>query len=87
MQFDQACGLPSDARTFALARPAAAVAEDAPFVGYRSPGNTAYDVDSPNDCIAGRVQCVDKVIRQMTTRFEPPASSCEHDAIFAVTYP
>ena len=45
-----------------------------------------YDVDSPNDCIAGRVQCVDKVIRQMTTRFEPLASSCDHDAIFAPTY-
>jgi len=73
----------------ALAWPATAVAEDAPFVGWSSllPGlSLPYDVDSPNDCIAGRVQCVDKVIRQMTTRFEPLASSCDHDAIFALTY-
>lgn len=73
----------------ALALPATAVAEDAPFVGWSSllPGlSLPYDVDSPNDCIAGRVQCVDKVIRQMTTRFEPLASSCDHDAIFALTY-
>ena len=41
---------------------------------------------SPDDCIAGRVQCVDKIIRQMTKRFEPLASSCDHDAIFALTY-
>ncbi|HEX2288520.1 MAG TPA: hypothetical protein VHH31_07180, partial [Gaiellaceae bacterium] len=55
----------------ALARPTTAVAEDAPFVGWSSllPGlSLPYDVDSPNDCIAGRVQCVDQVIRQMTTR-------------------
>ena len=73
----------------ALAQPTTAVAEDAPFVGWSSllPGlSLPYDVDSPNDCIAGRVQCVDKVIRQMTTRFEPLASSCDHDAIFALTY-
>src|SRR5215204_6482204 len=73
----------------ALARPVTAVAEDAPFVGWSSllPGlSLPYDVDSPNDCIAGRVQCVDKVIREMTTRFEPLASSCDHDAIFALTY-
>src|SRR5215218_1592337 len=73
----------------ALVRPAAAVAEDPPFVGWSSllPGlSLPYDVDSPNDCIAGRVQCVDKVIREMTTRFEPLASSCDHDAIFALTY-
>ena len=47
---------------------------------------SSYDVDSPNDCIAGRVKCVDNVIRQMTTRFEPLGSSCDHDAIFALTY-
>jgi Family of unknown function (DUF5995) len=73
----------------ALARPATAVAEDPPFVGWSAllPGvSLPYDVTSPDDCIAGRVQCVDKVIRQMTTRFEPLASSCDHNAIFALTY-
>jgi hypothetical protein len=73
----------------ALVRPAVAVAEDPPFVGWSAllPGlSLPYDVTSPDDCIAGRVKCVDKVIRQMTTRFEPLASSCDHDAIFALTY-
>lgn len=73
----------------ALARPATAVAEDPPFVGWTSllPGlSLPYDVTSPDDCIAGRVQCVDKVVREMTKRFEPLAASCDHDAIFALTY-
>jgi hypothetical protein len=73
----------------ALARPAPAVAEDPPFVGWSAllPGlSLPYDVTSPDDCIAGRVQCIDQVIRQMTKRFEPLASSCDHDAIFALTY-
>jgi hypothetical protein len=73
----------------ALARPPAAVAEDPPFVGWTSllPGlSLPYDVTSPDDCIAGRVQCVDKVVREMTKRFQPLASSCDHDAIFSLTY-
>jgi hypothetical protein len=74
---------------FGLARPATAVAEDPPFVGWSAllPGlSLPYDVTSPDDCIAGRTQCVDKVIRQMTNRLQPLASSCDHDAIFALTY-
>jgi hypothetical protein len=45
-----------------------------------------YDVTSPDDCIAGRVQCVDKTVREMTRRFESLASSCDHNAIFSLTY-
>ena len=74
---------------FALAWPAAAVAEDPPFVGWSAllPGlSIPYDTTSPNDCVAGRVQCVDKVVRQMTKRLDPLASSCDHDAIFSLTY-
>jgi hypothetical protein len=73
----------------ALAWPATAVAEDPPFVGWSAllPGlSLPYDVTSPNDCVAGRVKCVDKVVREMTRRFEPLASSCDHDAIFSLTY-
>ena len=73
----------------ALVWPAAAAAEDPPFVGWTAllPGlSLPYDVTSPDDCIAGRVQCVDKIVREMTRRFEPLASSCDHDAIFALTY-
>ena len=73
----------------ALAWPAAAGAEDPPFVGWTAllPGlSIPYDATSPDDCIAGRVQCVDKTVRQMTRRFEPLASSCDHNAIFSLTY-
>jgi Family of unknown function (DUF5995) len=73
----------------ALAWPAAGAAEDPPFVGWSSllPGlSIPYDVTSPDDCIAGRVQCVDKTIREMTKRFDPLASSCDHNAIFALVY-
>ena len=68
---------------FGLARPATAVAEDPPFVGWSAllPGlSLPYDTTSPDDCIAGRTQCVDRVVRQMTKRLQPLASSCDHDA-------
>lgn len=73
----------------ALAAPPAAVAEDPPFVGWSAllPAlSFPYDPSSPNDCIAGRTQCVDKTIREMTRRFDPLASSCDHNAIFSLTY-
>jgi hypothetical protein len=73
----------------ALTRPASAVAQDPPFVGWSSllPGlSLPYDVTSPDDCVAGRTQCIDKVVREMTKRFDPLASSCDHDAIFALIY-
>ena len=63
--------------------------EDPPFVGWSAllPGlSIPYDATSPDDCVAGRTQCVDKVVREMTRRLEPLASSCDHDAIFALTY-
>src|SRR5512133_3519610 len=72
-----------------LAWPAAAAAEDPPFVGWTAllPGlSIPYDATSPDDCAAGRVQCVDKVVRQMTRRLDPLASSCDHNAIFSLTY-
>jgi hypothetical protein len=73
----------------ALVAPAAALADDPPFVGWSAllPGlSLPYDPTSPDDCIAGRSQCVDKTIREMTRRFDPLASSCDHNAIFALTY-
>jgi Family of unknown function (DUF5995) len=73
----------------ALASPAVATAEDAPFVGWSAllPGlSLSYDPSSPDDCIAGRVQCVDKTVRDMTRRFDALASSCDHNAIFSLTY-
>ena len=72
-----------------LAFPVAATADDAPFVGWSAllPGlSLSYDPSSPDDCSAGRVQCVDKTVREMTRRFDALASSCQHNAIFALIY-
>jgi hypothetical protein len=77
------------ALVLALGAPVAALADDAPFVGWSAllPGLTLpYDPTSPDDCIAGRVQCVDKTIREMTRRFDGLAASCDHNAIFSLTY-
>jgi hypothetical protein len=73
----------------ALGAPCAAVADDPPFVGWSAllPSLALpYDLASPDDCIAGRSQCVDKTIREMTRRLDPLASSCDHNAIFSLTY-
>jgi Family of unknown function (DUF5995) len=73
----------------ALVAPPAALADDPPFVGWSAllPGlSLPYDPASPDDCIAGRSQCVDKTIREMTRRFDAVASSCDHNAIFSLTY-
>jgi hypothetical protein len=73
----------------ALAVPSAAIGEDPPFVGWSAllPAlSLPYDPTSPDDCIAGRSQCVDKTIRDMTRRFDSLASSCDHNAIFSLVY-
>jgi hypothetical protein len=71
----------------ALAHPARA--EDPVFVPWTAllPSIAApYDPDDPDICRAGRVSCVDNVIREMTRRFDPLAASCDHDAVFALAY-
>ena len=71
------------------ARPAAAPAQDPHFVGWPTllPAfATRYAPSSADDCVAGRIQCVDAVLRQMNRRFDPLAASCDHDAIFALAY-
>jgi uncharacterized protein DUF5995 len=70
--------------------PATARAEDPPFTGWTNllPGmpGLAYDPGSADECVSGKLTCVDKVIREMTRRFNPLADSCSHNAIFALTY-
>ena len=71
------------------ARPAAAPAQDPHFVGWPAllpPFATRYSPSSADDCVAGRLQCVDAVLRQMNKRFDSLATSCDHDAIFALAY-
>ncbi len=72
-----------------LLAPGTARAQDPPFVGWTQllPGlTTQYTPSSENDCAAGRTHCVDAVIREMRRRFNPLATACDHDAIFALTY-
>ncbi len=45
-----------------------------------------YNPSSENDCTAGRIQCVDNVIREMTKEFDTLAERCDHHSIFALTY-
>ena len=72
-----------------LITPGTVRADDPPYVGWPQllPGlTTAFDPSSENDCTAGRIRCVDAVIREMQRRFEPLAASCDHDSIFALSY-
>jgi hypothetical protein len=69
--------------------PGVAKAQEPPFVGWTAllPGlSDEYQPNSDNDCAAGRTRCVNAVIREMERRFDPLASSCDHDAIFSLTY-
>jgi hypothetical protein len=45
-----------------------------------------YDPNSSNICTAGHIQCVNTVFNEMDRRFEPLASSCDHNALFALLY-
>jgi Family of unknown function (DUF5995) len=60
-----------------------------PFVPWSAllPGLTdEYNPSSANDCVAGRMNCVRALIREMERRFEPLGRSCDHNAIFALAY-
>jgi hypothetical protein len=74
--------------TATLATPAQAA--DPAMVDWTSllPGNPAltYEPSSADECVSGKLNCVDKVIREMTRRFDGLAATCDHDAIFALTY-
>jgi hypothetical protein len=45
-----------------------------------------YDPSDLDDCRSGRIQCVDKVIREMTRRFDGLAAACDHDSLFSLAY-
>jgi hypothetical protein len=72
----------------ALAVPAAAQAEGT-FVDWTSflPATaTGYDPSSSDECTSGKIQCVDKVIREMTRDFDRLAAACDHNVIFSLAY-
>lgn len=72
-----------------LAAPAVAAAGDPPFVGvtqFLPPLPGTYSPSSDDACRSGALSCVDAVIGEMTRRFDAEAASCDHDALFALTY-
>ena len=70
--------------------PATALAEDAPFVSWAdllpALSTGGFEPTSEDDCTAGRVQCVEKVIRVMDRHLDELATSCHHNSIFALSY-
>jgi hypothetical protein len=73
----------------AVVFPPAAAAEDPPFIGTTSnvpPVPGEFEPSTSEDCTAGRVTCVRKLIREMERRFEPLAASCSHQAVFSLSY-
>ena len=68
--------------------PASAAAEGT-FVDWTSflpPTATEYDPSSADECTSGKIQCVDKVIHEMTKDFDRLAAACDHNAIFSLAY-
>jgi hypothetical protein len=47
---------------------------------------TAHEISDSPMCRAGAIRCVDGVIREMKRRVGSLARSCDHDAVFALTY-
>lgn len=67
----------------------AAAADDPLFVGWSDllPSlTTGFDPTSENECVAGKISCVDKAIKEMRRRFEPLAKACDHNAVFGLAY-
>jgi hypothetical protein len=44
------------------------------------------EVSETRACKQGAIECVSRVVREMTGRFEALARRCDHDAIFALVY-
>jgi hypothetical protein len=75
--------------TLLLVVPSAAAADDPPFVDWTSllPGlTTTYDPNSENICVAGKPKCVAATLKEMERRLAPLATSCDHNAVFALLY-
>jgi hypothetical protein len=51
-----------------------------------SPNLTRFDASSPDACTAGKPQCLDRVIREMTKRTDQLIATCAHDATFSLMY-
>lgn len=68
---------------------APARADDPPFIGWSAALPAVawqYDPNSADECVAGRVTCVEQTIRAMQKRYDPLAAACAHSAVFGLAY-
>jgi hypothetical protein len=66
-----------------------ATADEPAFVPWSelAPSFTSgFDPTSENDCTAGRIQCVDSVIKEMDKRVRPLDKACDHNVMFGLMY-
>ncbi|ONH51092.1 hypothetical protein CcI49_36265 [Frankia sp. CcI49] len=59
------------------------------FIGWSGllpPLPAAYSPAQAQQCADGAPECADATIAQMQSRFAPLAASCDHNAVFALTY-
>jgi hypothetical protein len=72
-----------------LALPAAAAAEDAPFIAWNPllpSAATTFTPSRETDCVDGNPTCVDRTLAEMYRRFYRLYASCDHNAVFSLTY-
>jgi hypothetical protein len=69
---------------------AAAQADDPTFVPWSSQlpplASAGHVPSSADDCVAGRLACVDAVIRTLDRQVDRLARSCDHDVVFGLSY-
>ena len=66
-----------------------AAADEPLFVGWAEllpPLVHTYAPSSSDDCVAGRIACVDATVRTMAGRYATLAAGCSHQAVFALAY-
>ncbi|MCK9903681.1 hypothetical protein CC117_17395 [Parafrankia colletiae] len=56
------------------------------WTGLLPPLPTAYTPADVRECTDGDPRCVDATIARMQNRYDPLAASCDHNAVFALTY-
>jgi Family of unknown function (DUF5995) len=73
----------------ALVLPAAASADDPPFIDWTPllPGfPTGYQPSKEKDCLDGSDQCIERTLAEMYRRFDRLYATCDHNSVFALTY-
>jgi hypothetical protein len=78
-------GAPAVARADGL--PIVDLSSDPWFIGWSEllpPGYLGVDTDSADDCVAGRIQCVDRVARRLERQVA--VLGCDHKAVFSLAY-